>query len=130
MTMANRVKFVEKNLGSGAGWHKDAYYNQFKSILYLNDVNEKNGPFELLESSNKIFGTIDIALKLKKGYPNTRFSNEEIQKIKTKKIKTILGTAGTLILVDTSLIHRGSPLLSGKRYALQIIMFLKIYTKI
>ena len=42
---------------------------------------------------------------------------ETISKLLSSK-KTILGTAGTLILVDTSLIHRGSPLLSGKRYAL------------
>ena len=35
MTMANRVKFKERNEGSGGGWHRDSIYKQFKSILYL-----------------------------------------------------------------------------------------------
>ena len=36
--------FKKNNLGSGGGWHKDAYYPQFKSILYLNDVDNKKFP--------------------------------------------------------------------------------------
>ena len=39
MTMANRVKYKKNNQGSGRGWHKDAYYNQFKSILYFPIIN-------------------------------------------------------------------------------------------
>ena len=118
MTMANRVIYKKNNEGSGGGWHKDAYYNQFKSILYLNDVNNENGPFELIEKSNKIFDTLKIALKLCKGYPNTRFSDKEVSKLDKIKIKRILGSAGTLILVDTSLIHRGLPLKSSIRYSI------------
>tara|TARA_B100000767_G_scaffold275759_1_gene315170 strand:- start:13570 stop:14364 length:795 start_codon:yes stop_codon:yes gene_type:complete len=118
MAMANRVIYKKNNEGSGGGWHKDAYYNQFKSILYLNDVNNENGPFELIEKSNKIFDTLKIALKLCKGYPNTRFSDKEVSKLDKIKIKRILGSAGTLILVDTSLIHRGLPLKSNIRYSI------------
>jgi hypothetical protein len=33
-------------------------------------------------------------------------------------LKTITGAAGDLILVDTSIIHRGCPLNEKKRYAL------------
>ena len=54
MTMANKVSYIKNNEGSGGGWHKDAYYTQFKSILYLTDVNNENGPFELIRNSNKI----------------------------------------------------------------------------
>jgi ectoine hydroxylase-related dioxygenase (phytanoyl-CoA dioxygenase family) len=118
MTMANRVTYKKLNKGSGGGWHKDSYYNQFKSILYLSDVNNDNGPFALIENSHKFFNTLKIAFNLLKGYPNTRFSNQEIQKLKKKKIKKVVESAGTLILVDTSLIHRGSPLKSGVRYAI------------
>jgi hypothetical protein len=118
MTMANKVSYIKNNEGSGGGWHKDAYYTQFKSILYLTDVNSENGPFELIRNSNKILETLKIAFKLRKGYPNTRFSNEEILNLKPKKIDQILGSAGTLILVDTSIVHRGSPIKSGNRYAL------------
>jgi len=117
-TMANKVEFVEKNLGSGGGWHKDAYYSQFKSILYLNNTSIENGSFQFLEKSNKLVSSMIISLKLNKGYPNTRFTNEEIKLLKDYKIKNIAAPAGTLILVDSSLIHRGSPLLKGNRYAL------------
>ena len=58
---------------------------QFKSILYLNDVNEKWTDLSYCKAPNKIFGTIDITLKLKRSYdPNTRFSNEEDSKLKPK----------------------------------------------
>ena len=57
-TLANKITYKPKNLGSGGGWHKDAYYPQFKSILYLSNVNFENGPFQLLDQSNKIIKSI------------------------------------------------------------------------
>jgi len=59
---------------------------------------------------------------------NSRFSNNEIKKILKKNNSTsikITGKAGTLILVDTSLIHRGNPLKHGTRYALTNYMYPK-----
>ena len=56
-------------------------------------------------------------MKLKKGYPNARFSDQELNVLNKEKI-TLTGKAGTLILFDGSLIHRGKPVLEGKRYAL------------
>tara|TARA_Y100001958_G_C21177349_1_gene507891 strand:+ start:401 stop:1189 length:789 start_codon:yes stop_codon:yes gene_type:complete len=125
-TLANKVTYKPKNLGSGGGWHKDAYYPQFKSILYLNDVNFENGPFQLLDQSNKLMKSIKISIKLKKGYPNTRFSEEELKNLSNEKKITLIGKAGTLILFDGSLIHRGSPILNGKRYALTNYYFPKV----
>ena len=117
-TLANKVTYKPKNLGSGGGWHKDAYYPQFKSILYLSDVNVENGPFQLLEKSNKLTKSIIISLKLNKGYPDTRFSEEELAILSDDKKLTVTGKAGTLILFDGSLIHRGKPIKEGIRYAL------------
>ena len=117
-TLANKVTYKPKNLGSGGGWHKDAYYPQFKSILYLSDVNLENGPLQLIEQSNKITKSIIISLKLNKGYPDTRFSEEELSILSDEKKLTITGKAGTLILFDGSLIHRGKPIKEGMRYAL------------
>ena len=57
-------------------------------------------------------------MKLKKGYPNTRFSDYELKILNKEKKITLTGKAGTLILFDGSLIHRGKPVLEGKRYAL------------
>ena len=119
MTMANESDFSSSNNGSGNGWHKDAYRKQFKSLLYLNNVDKNNGPFQLLKRSNKIFNLIKVAIKLQKTYPDTRFSENEIEKIsRSENVTTLEGRRGTLILFDPSLTHRGSPLKSSKRYAL------------
>jgi hypothetical protein len=40
---------------------------------------------------------------------------EKIVKNNQNLLKTITGSAGDLILVDTSLIHRGCPLNKGRR---------------
>ena len=119
MTMANRVKFLSNNKGSGNGWHKDAYRKQFKSMLYLCDVDENNGPFQLVKKSNKIINLIKVAIKLNKTYPDTRFSETEIKKIsKLEDVVTLKGKKGSLVLFDPCLTHRGKPLMSYKRYAL------------
>ncbi len=119
MTMANRVVFKNNNLGSGVGWHRDAYRKQFKSILYLNYVTEDNGPFQLINKSNRFKNILRTSIKLKKNFRNTRYSEEEIKKITSKdQIITLTGSPGSLILFDTTLIHRGKPLNQSTRYAL------------
>ena len=128
MMMANRVIYKKNNNGSGGGWHKDSFSKQFKSILYLNDVNETNGTFQLVKNSNNDFFMLKLILKLGKKFPVTRFSDSEINqfvKNKKKQIVNLTGKAGTLILVDTSIIHRGCPLLNGKRFAITSYYFPK-----
>lgn len=117
-TMANKLSYKTNNLGSGSGWHKDAYYPQFKAMLYLTDVSSENGPFQLIVNSNKFLNTLNISVKLRKGYPNTRFSNEDLKILNKEKLITIEAKAGSLILFDGSLIHRGAPIKKGIRYAL------------
>jgi hypothetical protein len=121
MTMANRIVSAANNLGSGGGWHKDDVEFQYKAILYLIDVNDNNGPFQLIKHSNKFKFIIKDCLKYKMKINETRLSEKKINEIismEPERLKTITGSAGTLILVDTSLIHRGRPLVSGLRYAL------------
>lgn len=117
MTMANRTVFKKKNLGSGDGWHRDSVNKQFKSILYLVDTNTKNGSFQIIKNSHKFFQIVRDNTVLNSKITNTRFIDNKINKLK-KRIHSISGKAGTLIIVDTSLIHRGSPLKRGIRYAL------------
>ena len=128
MVMANKVVFKKNNKGSGGGWHKDSFRKQFKAILYLNDVSNKNGPFELIPNSSKISFNFNLIFQFNRNLSNSRFSDYEVRQILKKNnvnsIK-ILGKAGTLILVDTSLIHRGKPLNSGTRYALTNYMYPK-----
>ena len=52
---------------------------------------------------------------------NTRITNESVQKILKKNpedLITVTGKKGTLIFVNTSMIHRGKPLNKKNRYAL------------
>ena len=43
-----------KGGSSGDGWHRDAFHSQYKALLYLTDVSEDNGPFELLPGSHHL----------------------------------------------------------------------------
>ena len=43
-TMAGKLSFKPNNLGSGQGWHRDSYSQQFKAMFYLSDVTDKHGP--------------------------------------------------------------------------------------
>ena len=127
MIMANKVVHKNKNLGSGQGWHKDSYAKQFKSILYLSNVETGNGPFQLIEKTKNPTFDFHLFYKYEKNLKNTRFSENEVKSISKgkKKIVNICGKKGTLILVDTSLIHRGMPIKKGKRYALTNYMYPK-----
>ena len=121
MTMANRTLFKNDNFGSGDGWHKDSYSKQFKSILYLNDVSKDNGPFQIVKNSRSDFFLMKLFLNLRNKYPSTRFEDSEIRKILKNyenQIVEFTAPAGSLILADTSLIHRGKPLINGTRFAL------------
>ena len=122
MTMGNKVTFQSTNFGSGGGWHRDSLYKQFKAILYLNNVSDTNGPFEFIKNSNNfIFYLKTLKILKNKNLFDTRFSDDEIMMLKENynlQVEKIKKKQGTLILVDTSNLHRGSPLQNGERYAL------------
>lgn len=121
MTMANKVVFKKDNMGSGGGWHRDGIDFQYKAILYLVDVDDNNGPFQLIKKSQKLFYYLKDCLNLNMNIFDTRIKNSKVQKLIKKdnsRLITLTGKAGSLILVDTTIIHRGCPLISGSRYAL------------
>jgi len=122
-TLANVIEFSEdsKKLGSGGGWHRDSKNRQFKSILYLNDVTEENGAYQIIKKSHKVLPLLDDIKTGGLDYTIVRYSDQQINKILNKnpeRLHTITGKAGTVIIKDCSAIHRGSPLKSGIRYAL------------
>lgn len=120
-TLAARLDYKENNLGSGGGWHRDTpFKKQFKSIVYLSDVSGNNGPFEYILGTHKNESYFNF---LNKGIDTSkyRFSEKELEKIEKAKdyqIQQFTAKKGTLILVDTSGIHRGMPIQEGNRYAL------------
>ena len=122
-TLANKIEYSQSSskLGSGGGWHRDSVNRQFKAILYLNDVTEENGAYQIIKNSHKMLPMLEDIRIGKIGFEKTRFLDKQINKIIAKdpsRLKTITGKVGTLIVKDCSAIHRGSPLKSGIRYAL------------
>ncbi|MEQ9528708.1 MAG: phytanoyl-CoA dioxygenase family protein, partial [Parvibaculaceae bacterium] len=119
--LAARLKAVPGNLGSGGGWHRDAFAGQVKAVLYLNDVGEDNGPFQYLRASHRLRAMIADRRCARLGIAQTRLSEEQIQTLldgDPTRLITATGSAGTLILTDTTGLHRGMPIRAGTRYAL------------
>lgn len=121
--LVNKISYVQGNLGSGGGWHRDSpHSNQFKAIAYLVDVNEKTGPFQFLEGSQNFWDSMKIFIGGLSSTSQYRFTNEEVEKILERighsKLITFEANAGDVILVNTKGIHRGKPIEEGIRYAM------------
>lgn len=121
-TLGARIDANGTNNGSGDGWHRDGHGYQFKSIIYLSDVTDENGPFEFLPGSHKRWRVlVDTALGELPPAPGTRYDPALVDRMVRRfglKRQHYTGKAGTLLLVNTAGIHRGRPLHSGSRYAL------------
>lgn len=121
-TLAGRITARAGNLGSGQGWHRDAFHFQFKTMLYLSDVGPANGPFEILAGSHRAFDVfVDTIRGRLDAPPQTRLTEAQIERLtagRTRRLKTLTAGAGTLIIFDSSTIHRGAPIADGVRYAL------------
>lgn len=121
-TLAGRIEAKPGNIGSGQGWHRDAFHFQYKSLIYLTDVDEDHGPFQLLEGSHRALHVFtDTVVGRLPPAPYSRLSCEQVGSLITKapnRLKTLVAKAGSLVLFDSSAIHRGAPINTGVRYAL------------
>lgn len=96
-------------------WHIDPEDRKvLKVIIYLNDVDEKNGPFEYIP---QVFSSkITSALKYSHGYIQDKTMEKVISPSYFKYCK---GVAGTVILASTGgIFHRGKMPISSDRYTL------------
>ena len=111
------------------GW---TFFSQLKVFCFLSEVKDENGPLEILMKTHSIgykaMGLISgryikpsdflknkstrSYAKLDEGYIDA------ITKFGAKSRKLITKDRGESFLVDSSVIHRASPVLSGDRYAL------------
>jgi ectoine hydroxylase-related dioxygenase (phytanoyl-CoA dioxygenase family) len=127
-TLAGKIEATGHQYGSGGPWHRDSYFRQFKSLNYLTDVDENNGPFQIIRGSHTIN---QITKDTKSGNLESMqctFNQETVDKIlrdEPDRFNTLTAKAGTVVLVDTSAIHRGTPLKTGVRYALTNYFFEK-----
>lgn len=119
-TLAGKLGGI-KGGSSGGNWHRDAFFCQFKSMIYLSEVNDQNGPFEILPGSHRLMDLIGQIKYANLKYNQYRLNENEVKKIENhtgKKRKTIKGNPGTVILFNSSTIHRGCPIINGERYSL------------
>uniref|UniRef100_A0A6C0AWP2 Phytanoyl-CoA dioxygenase n=1 Tax=viral metagenome TaxID=1070528 RepID=A0A6C0AWP2_9ZZZZ len=119
-TLINKVVYEEGKIkNSGAGWHRDNHDCQFKVLMYLSDVNEKNGPFQFITNSSKKY--VGYPPPRTKSY-NTRFHDKTIEDLIEKNVNCnlhdVIGEKGTIAIVDTTYIHRGKIIEQGERYAI------------
>jgi ectoine hydroxylase-related dioxygenase (phytanoyl-CoA dioxygenase family) len=84
-----------------------------KCFFYLNDVDEKGGPFCYIKGSHKkrFFG-------YSKKYRWTL--DEMLTKYKLDDVVNITANVGDLIIADTNGFHRGNPISSNDRYMLTL----------
>jgi hypothetical protein len=119
-SLMNKVVPVDNNLGSGGGWHRDSpISHQLKVLVYLTDVEKGNGQFQYIQNSFKKVNILRSILKYKWGnkYRFTEFEIKRYIKDFNTKVVDLTGKKGTVVIVDTKGIHRGSPILKGERYA-------------
>jgi ectoine hydroxylase-related dioxygenase (phytanoyl-CoA dioxygenase family) len=127
-TLAGRIKASGNEYGSGGPWHRDSYFRQFKSLIYLTDVNENNGPFQIIRGSHKANQISQDTKSGKLESMQCTFPSDIVDKIlkdDPTRLNTLTAKAGTVVLIDTSAIHRGTPLKEGIRYALTNYFFEK-----
>jgi hypothetical protein len=121
-TLAARINYTKGNIGSGQGWHRDSNNFQFKAMVYLSDVEIKDGPFQIIKGSHKFANILKDTVTMSVDGITTRFTNKQVERVieKSPENYTVLtAKAGTLVFVDTSSIHTGMTLSEGgERYAL------------
>lgn len=120
-TLGARIDHTPGNKGSGEGWHRDSFVVQFKAILYLNDVAPGCGPFQLIANSQRLPRLVADMLYGRLGLQQNRIGDDQVARLLARdpsRLRTFTARAGTLLLVDTSAIHRGEPVEHGTRYSL------------
>ena len=118
-TMITHLAPVHGGESSGGGWHRDRFDRQFKAMLYLTDVGEDNGAFHILPRTKRPWAAYYAHLLLGTPIEQRRWTDDEMRPLLAGyPVVRLPGPAGTVILFDSSCIHRGSPLRSGERLAL------------
>jgi len=108
-------------------WHLDSLRRQLKIFLFLNGATEDSGPFEFIPGSHRTSFKLRLLLNGDLGGPGDFLPGRrrKYASIDDRSVQRMAGTtkamvcnAGTLLVVDTSALHRARPCLQGTRYAL------------
>ncbi len=94
-------------------WHVDRHDRRMLKVgVYLNDVDETNGPFQYLKQ--------DVSSSL----PEMGTSTHKYVKSNQESLNSVVGKAGTVFFADTArLVHRGKPPTHSHRFAIYFAYF-------
>jgi hypothetical protein len=94
-------------------FHADMSNPSFlKVFIYLNDVNEKNGPHCMIPQTHR--------QKASELWRDGRITDEEVSAYYPESNWAYqVGEAGSVIFVDTKAFHKGVPLIEGERHLIQ-----------
>ena len=112
-------------------WHIDSFRRQLKVFLFLTDTTEQSGPFEFVPRTHAAgfkaqmlargvyFRPSDL-LSRKGGRAYQRIDESVVEGLSKSGFASIpfLCKAGTVLVIDSSSIHRARPCTAGVRYAL------------
>jgi hypothetical protein len=99
-------------------YHVDAFSKEFKAFIYLDDVDEGNGPFSYIPRTHR--DRVRLMRKIISGrgdHAPTGFPPEELGALADTE-QRICGPAGTMILADVRGLHRGTPQVERSRSVL------------
>ena len=88
-----------------------------KVFIYLNDVDENNGPHSYVKKSLQ---NIDL-IKTKNNKLSERYQDKDVEKHFKNNIININGTTGSMIFEDTHGLHKGTNVKEGRRFVLQLV---------
>jgi len=106
---------VTVNVKGSTLFHRDGDDRKvLKQFIYLNDVGSNDGPFEYIKGTHHKGPFRDIASVLAEGGPFAKPRPDRLESVVElfrpvleQKVISCEGEAGTIILADTSGIHRG-----------------------
>ena len=107
-------------------WHYDNNPNEIvKNIIYLNDVDEDNSPFEYLSKTNGkgyMFNSYRQGPEKWNKAPNGSRVTEEVKELKVSghTSQKVTGPKGTTFAFNNNTCHRANPVIEGYRDVINI----------
>tara|TARA_R100000742_G_C4273466_1_gene93027 strand:+ start:260 stop:1051 length:792 start_codon:yes stop_codon:yes gene_type:complete len=107
-------------------WHYDNNPNEIvKNIIYLNDVDDNNSPFEYLSKPNGegyMFNSHRTGPEKWNKAPNGSRVNKEVKELESSghKAQRVTGPKGTTFAFNNNTCHRANPIIEGYRDVVNI----------
>lgn len=115
-------------------WHVDSFFKQMKVFVFLTDTTEESGPFEYVPASHRrsfklrmlargVYFRLSDLFRPQRTYQ--KIDDSHIGRLADRGYRPlpVICRAGTVMIVDTSALHRARPCLKGNRYALTSYFF-------